>query len=34
MSELENGDVLICFRLDRLGRSLVHLVRVLVRAGR
>src|SRR5262245_42444757 len=29
LAKLERGDVLMTFRLDRLGRSLVHLVKVL-----
>src|SRR5262245_28897633 len=29
LDELQKGDVLVTFRLDRLGRSLVHLVKVL-----
>ena len=29
LTALEEGDVLMTFRLDRLGRSLVHLVKVL-----
>jgi DNA invertase Pin-like site-specific DNA recombinase len=29
LAELEKGDTLVTFRLDRLGRSLAHLVRVL-----
>ena len=29
LATLERGDVLMTFRLDRLGRSLVHLVKVL-----
>jgi DNA invertase Pin-like site-specific DNA recombinase len=29
LAALEKGDVLVTFRLDRLGRSLVHLVKVL-----
>jgi DNA invertase Pin-like site-specific DNA recombinase len=29
LATLEKGDVLMTFRLDRLGRSLLHLVKVL-----
>src|SRR5262245_62887995 len=29
LAKLERGDVLVTFRLDRLGRSLLHLVKVL-----
>src|SRR5262245_39719638 len=29
LAALERGDTLACFKLDRLGRSLAHLVRVI-----
>src|SRR5262245_21281887 len=29
LAKLQKGDVLVTFRLDRLGRSLAHLVKVL-----
>lgn len=29
LADLDKGDVLITFKLDRLGRSLAHLVKVL-----
>jgi DNA invertase Pin-like site-specific DNA recombinase len=29
LAALEKGDTLACFKLDRLGRSLAHLVKVI-----